>query len=123
MFDIGWKIFAHPINLEESLIGTFMGLFLFVASMFSFVMTVRPPLPTPGLKARRCVVVSLLVWCFSHGQLYVVPSKVERSDRLLRILCPWQSCAAVCTQLQAPLLFLAGHLCTKTVLCTVSAVV
>ena len=42
MFDIGWKIFAHPVNLEDSLIGTFMGIFLFVASMFSFVMTVRP---------------------------------------------------------------------------------
>lgn len=43
LFDIGWKLFAHPVNSEDSLIGTFMGLFLFVASMFSFVMTVRPP--------------------------------------------------------------------------------
>jgi hypothetical protein len=48
-FDIGWKIFAHPVNQSESTIGTFMALFLFVACMFSFVITVRSALLTAPL--------------------------------------------------------------------------
>jgi hypothetical protein len=39
-FEIGWKLFPHPVNLSDSLVGTFMGIFLFVASMFAFVMSV-----------------------------------------------------------------------------------
>eukprot|EP00892_Ulva_mutabilis_P002376 jgi/Ulvmu1/12139/UM085_0003.1 len=36
-FDIGWKIFPHPVKTEDSTIGTLMSLFLFISFLFGFV--------------------------------------------------------------------------------------
>lgn len=40
---MAWKAYPHPAIESRSVIGDFLGLFLFAAAMFSFVLMVRAP--------------------------------------------------------------------------------
>jgi hypothetical protein len=39
-FDLGWKLFPHPVQIGEEVMGTILGIFLFAAALFGFVSTV-----------------------------------------------------------------------------------
>jgi hypothetical protein len=39
-FDIGWKLFPHPVQEGQEVMGAILGVFLFSAALFGFVTTV-----------------------------------------------------------------------------------